>query len=67
MHQHLTSVEIARQFGLEESLSDLITARNWLGYAARMDETRECCLDGFNSKNLPMVPKMRWRYEYGRI
>ncbi len=39
---HLSSVEIARQFGMEESLEDLITARRlrWLGHVARMKEER---------------------------
>ena len=40
--EHLSSVQIAKHFGMEESLDDIIAARRlrWLGRVARMDEVR---------------------------
>ena len=63
---HLSSVEIARQFGMEESLEDLITARRlrWLGHVARMKEERvqKKLLFGWLPQRRPAHgTKMRWR------
>ena len=40
--EHLITVEIAKHFGMRESLEDLITARRlrWLGHVTRMDEDK---------------------------
>ncbi len=59
-------MEIARQFGMEESLEDLITARRlrWLGHVARMKEERvqKKLLFGWLPQWSPAHgTKMRWR------
>ena len=40
--EHLSSVQIAKPFGMGESLEDLVIARRlrWLGHVARMDDDR---------------------------
>ncbi len=63
--EHLSSVEIARRFGMEESLDDLRTARRlrWLGHVARMEEDRvQKLLFGWLPQQKPAHgTKMRWR------
>ena len=64
--EHLSSVQIAKQFGMEESMEDLITARRlrWLGHIARMDEERipKKLLFGWLPEKRPAHgTKMRWR------
>ena len=59
-------VQIAKNFGMEESLDDIITARRlrWLGHVARMEEVRiprSYFLGGYLSEDLPMVPRDRVR------
>ena len=65
-NEHLSSVQIAKQFGMEESLGDLIAARRlrWLGHVARMDEERvpKKMLFGRLPQQRPAHgTKMRWR------
>ncbi len=40
--EHISSVHVAKRFGMEESLEDMMIARRlcWLGHAARMSEER---------------------------
>ena len=64
--EHLSSVQIAKHFGMGESLEDLITARRlrWLGHVARMDEDRisKRMLFGWLPQRRPAHgTKMRWR------
>ena len=72
--EHLSSIQIAKYFGMGESLEDLITARRlrWLPqpHVARMDEAgflRGCCLVGCLSEALPMVPRRDGGIEQGKI
>lgn len=64
--EHISSVQIAKQFGMEESLEDLIVARRlrWLGHVARMDDHRlpKKILFGWLPQRRPAHgTKMRWR------
>ena len=64
--QHLSSVQIAKHFGMEASLKDLITARRlrWLGHVARMEEDRipKRLLFGWLPQRRPAHgTKTRWR------
>ena len=57
-----TSIQIAKRFGMEDSLEDTITARRlrWLGHLARMGVTespRRCCLVGYPSLVFRMEQK----------
>ena len=40
--KHIRSVQVPKQFGMEESLEDMVIARRlcWLGHVARMSEER---------------------------
>ena len=55
--QHMSSVQVARQFGTEQSLEDMIVLRRlrWLGHWARMDDHRlpKKILFGWLSKRRP--------------
>ena len=64
--EHISSVQIAKQFGMEESLEDLIVARRlrWLGHVARMEDHRlpKKILFGWLPQCHPAHgTKMRWR------
>ena len=64
--EHLSSVQIAKLFGMGESLEDLVTARRlrWLGHVARMDGDRipKRMLFGWLPQRRPAHgTKMRWR------
>ena len=39
---HITSAEIRRRFGMQETLEDVVVAKRlrWLGHVARMDDSR---------------------------
>ena len=41
--QHINSAQVAKQFGMEESLEDVIVLKKlrWLGHLARMDDHRQ--------------------------
>ena len=61
-----SSVQIAKYFGMEESLENLITARRlrWLGHMARMDESRipKRMLFGWLPQKRPAHgTRIRWR------
>ena len=64
-NEPLSSVQIARHFGMEESLEDLIIARRlmWLGHVARMNERfPKTLLFGWLPQCRPAHGvKMRWR------
>ncbi len=40
--EHLSSVQVARHFGMTESLEDMVTGRRlrWLGHVSRMEDSR---------------------------
>ena len=64
--QHISSVQVAKQFGMEESLEDMIVLRTLrrLGHLARMDDHRlpKNILLGWLSKRRPAHgTKIRWR------
>ena len=63
---HITSVQVSRRFGMEESLDDMIAFRRlrWLGHIARMEEDRlpKKILFGWLPQKRPAHgTKMRWR------
>ena len=41
--QHINSAQVAKQFGMEELLEDVIVLKKlrWLGHLARMDDHRQ--------------------------
>ena len=55
--QHISSVQVAKQFGMDELLEDMIVLRGlrWLGHLARMDDHRlpKKILFGWLSKRHP--------------
>ena len=57
--EHISSVQVAKRFGMEESLEDMVTARRlcWLGHVARMSEERipKKVLFGWLSQHRPEV------------
>ena len=64
--EYISSVQVARQLGMEESLEDLIVARRlrWLGHVARMEDQRlpKKILFGWLPQRRPAHgTKMRWR------
>ena len=64
--QHISSVQVAKQFGMEESLEDMIVLRTLrrLDHLARMDDHRlpKKILLGWLSKRRPAHgTKIRWR------
>ena len=64
--EHISSVDIAKRFGMSESLEDSIAARRlrWLGHVARMDNQRlpKILLFGRLPQSRPTHgTKMRWR------
>ena len=65
--QHLSSMQIAKHFGMEASLEDLITARRlrWLSHVARMEEEDRIpkrLLFGWLPQRRPAHgTRMRWR------
>ena len=64
--EHISSVQMAKQFGMKESLEDLIVARRlrWLGHVARMEDHRipKKILFGWLPQCHPAHgTKMRWR------
>ena len=64
--KHISSVQVAKNFGMEESLEDVITARRlrWLGHLARMEDHRlpKKILFGWLPQHRPAHgTKMRWR------
>ena len=64
--EHISSVQVASKFGMEESLDDLIVERRlrWLGHVARMEDHRlpKKVLFGWLPQRRPANgTKMRWR------
>ena len=64
--EHISSVQVASKFGMEESLEDLIVVRRlrWLGHVARMENHRlpKKVLFGWLPQWCPAHgTKMRWR------
>ena len=64
--ERITSIQIAKRFGMEDSLEDTITARRlrWLGHLARMEGDRVPKKVLFGWLPQPRPPhgtKMRWR------
>ena len=64
--EHISSVQVAKRFGMEESLEDMVIARRlcWLGHVARMSEERipKKVLFGWLPQRRPAHgTKMRWR------
>ena len=64
--EHISSVQLAKRFGMEESLEDMVMARQlcWLGHVARMSEERipKKVLFGWLPQRRPAHgTKMRWR------
>ena len=64
--KHISSVQVAKNFGMEESLEDVITARRlrWLGHLARMEDHRlpKKILFAWLPQHRPAHgTKMRWR------
>ncbi len=62
----ISSVQVACQFGMEESLEDIVIARRlrWLGHLARMDDHRlpKKILFGWLPQCRPAHgTRMRWR------
>ncbi len=62
----ISSVQVACQFGMEESLEDIVIARRlrWLGHLARMDDHRlpKKILSGWLPQHHPAHgTRMRWR------
>ena len=63
--EHISSVQVAKRFGMEESLEDMVIARRlcWLGHVARMSEERipKKVLFGWLPQRRPAHgTKMRW-------
>ena len=63
--EHISSVQVAKRFGMEESLEDMVIARwlCWLGHVARMSEERipKKVLLGWLPQRRPAHgTKMRW-------
>ncbi len=64
--EHISSVQVAKRFGMEESLEDMVIARRlcWLGHVARMSEERipKKVLFGWLPQRRPAHgTKIRWR------
>ena len=64
--EKITSIQIAKRFGMDESLEDTIIARRlrWLGHLARMEDDRVPKKVLFGWLPQPRPPhgtKMRWR------
>jgi hypothetical protein len=64
--EHISSVQVAKRFGMEESLEDIVIRRRlcWLGHVARMSEERipKKVLFGWLPQRRPAHgTKMRWR------
>ncbi len=53
--EHLSSAQIAKQFGMEESLGELITARRlrWLGHVARTEFQEDAVWVATSAKTCP--------------
>ena len=64
--EHISTIQVAKRFGKEESLEDIIAARclRWLGHMARMDDHRlpKKVLFGWLPQRWPAHgTKIRWR------
>ena len=64
--EHISTIQVAKRFGMEESLEDIIAARRlrWLGHMARMDDHRlpKKVLFGWLPQRRPAHgTKIRWR------
>ena len=64
--EHISSAQVAKRFGMEESLEDILIGRRlcWLGHVARMSEERipkKVLFGWLPQRRPPHGTKMRWR------
>jgi len=67
--EYISSVQVARQFGMEESLEDIVVARQlrWLGHLAWMATGLKKILFNCLPQCYPVHgTKMRWRDHVGK-